>query len=97
MSTEVLSRIQFALTASFHFLFPPMSIGLGLILVVMQGLRLWTGKQLYVDLARFWTRVFGLIFAIGVATGIPMEFQFGTNWAGYAPLRRRHFRQPAGD
>jgi len=84
MSTEILSRIQFALTASFHFLFPPMSIGLGLILVVMQGLRLWTGKQLYVDLARFWTRVFGLIFAIGVATGIPMEFQFGTNWARYA-------------
>jgi cytochrome d ubiquinol oxidase subunit I len=84
MSTEVLSRIQFALTISFHFLFPPMSIGLGLMLVVMQGLRLWTGKQLYIDLARFWTRVFGLIFAIGVATGIPMEFQFGTNWARYA-------------
>src|SRR5215472_15639284 len=84
MSTEVLSRIQFALTASFHFLFPPMSIGLGLILVVMQGLRLWTGKQLYVDLARFWTRVFGLIFAIGVATGIPLQFQFGTNWGRYA-------------
>ena len=61
-----------------------MSIGLGLMLVVMQGLRLWTGKQLYVDMARFWTRVFGLIFAIGVATGIPMEFQFGTNWARYA-------------
>ena len=51
MSTEVLSGIQFALTASFHFLFPPLSIGLGLILVVMQGLRLWTGKQLYVDIA----------------------------------------------
>lgn len=75
MSTEVLSRIQFALTASFHFLFPPMSIGLGLILVVMQGLRLWTGKQLYVEVARFWTRVFGLIFAIGVATGIPAAAQ----------------------
>ena len=56
MSTEVLSRIQFALTLSFHFLFPPMSIGLGLILIVMQGLRLWRGKQLYVDMARFWTR-----------------------------------------
>ena len=84
MSTEILSRIQFALTVSFHFLFPPMSIGLGLMLVVIQGLRLWTGKQLYVDMARFWTRVFGLIFGIGVATGIPMEFQFGTNWARYA-------------
>jgi cytochrome d ubiquinol oxidase subunit I len=84
MSTELLSRIQFALTISFHFLFPPMSIGLGVMLIVIQGLRLWTGKQLYIDLARFWTRVFGLIFAIGVATGIPMEFQFGTNWARYA-------------
>ena len=84
MSTEVLSRIQFALTLSFHFLFPPLSIGLGLMLVIMQGLRLWTGKQLYIDMARFWTRLFGLIFAIGVATGIPMEFQFGTNWARYA-------------
>jgi cytochrome d ubiquinol oxidase subunit I len=84
MDAEVLSRIQFALTISFHFLFPPMTIGLGLMLIVMQGLRLWTGKQLYHDMARFWTRVFGLIFAIGVATGIPMEFQFGTNWARYA-------------
>jgi cytochrome d ubiquinol oxidase subunit I len=84
MSTEVLSRIQFALTVSFHFLFPPMTIGLGVVLIVMQGLRLWTGKQLYTDMARFWTRVFGLIFALGVATGIPMEFQFGTNWARYA-------------
>src|SRR5262245_64757789 len=84
MSAEVLSRIQFALTISFHFLFPPLTIGLGVVLVVMQGLRLWTGKPLYHDMARFWTRVFGLIFAIGVATGIPMEFQFGTNWARYA-------------
>jgi cytochrome d ubiquinol oxidase subunit I len=84
MNVEVLSRIQFALTVSFHFLFPPMTIGLGVVLIVMQRLRLWTGKQLYHDLARFWTKVFGLIFAIGVATGIPMEFQFGTNWGQYA-------------
>jgi cytochrome d ubiquinol oxidase subunit I len=84
MNAEVLSRIQFALTVSFHFLFPPLTIGLGLVLIVIQGLRLWTGKQLYLDLARFWTRVFGLIFAMGVATGIPLEFQFGTNWALYA-------------
>src|SRR6516165_8741254 len=84
MSVEILSRIQFALTLSFHFLFPPLTIGLGVVLIVMQTLRLWTGKQLYVDMARFWTRVFGLIFALGVATGIPMEFQFGTNWARYA-------------
>jgi cytochrome d ubiquinol oxidase subunit I len=84
MSTELLSRIQFAITISFHFLFPPLTMGLGLILVVVQGLRWWSGKQLYHDLARFWTRVFGLVFAIGVATGIPMEFQFGTNWARYS-------------
>jgi cytochrome bd ubiquinol oxidase subunit I len=84
MSVETLSRIQFALTASFHFVFPPMTIGLGLVLVVMQTLRVWTGAPLYLALARFWTKVFGLIFAIGVATGIPMEFQFGMNWAHYA-------------
>jgi cytochrome d ubiquinol oxidase subunit I len=84
MSVESISHVQFALTASFHFLFPPMTIGLGLVLVVMQCLRVATGRQLYTEMARFWTRVFGLIFAIGVATGIPMEFQFGTNWAHYA-------------
>src|SRR5215831_9011425 len=84
MDVDVLSRIQFALTVSFHFLFPPLTIGLGVVLVIMQTLRLRTGNPLYLDMARFWTRVFGLIFAIGVATGIPMEFQFGTNWARYA-------------
>ena len=84
MSVEVLSRIQFALTISFHFVFPPMTIGLGLMLVIMQTLRLATGKAIYLNMAKFWTKVFGLIFAIGVATGIPMEFQFGTNWAHYA-------------
>ncbi len=84
MDVEVLSRIQFAMTVSFHFLFPPLTIGLGLMLVVMQTLRLRTGNPMYRDMARFWTRVFGLIFAVGVATGIPLQFQFGTNWARYA-------------
>jgi len=84
MNVETLSRIQFALTISFHFVFPPMTIGLGPILVILQFIRLRTGRPLYLHLARFWTKVFGLIFAIGVATGIPMEFQFGTNWAHYA-------------
>ena len=84
MSVELLSRIQFALTASFHFLFPPMTIGLSLMLVVMQALRVRSGNPLYLQLARFWTRIFGLIFAIGVATGIPLEFEFGMNWAHYA-------------
>ena len=84
MDLVTLSRIQFGLTIAFHFLFPPLTIGLGVVLVVLQALRLATGKPVYTELARFWTRVFGLIFAVGVATGIPMEFQFGTNWARYA-------------
>jgi cytochrome d ubiquinol oxidase subunit I len=83
MDVAILSRLQFFLTISFHFLFPPLSIGLGVMLVIMQAFWLWTRKPLYHDMARFWTRVFGLIFAIGVATGIPMVFQFGTNWATY--------------
>src|SRR3954469_8285918 len=84
MNVEALSRFQFGLTISFHFVFPPLTIGLGLVLVIIQSLRVSTGKALYLELARFWTKVFGLVFAIGVATGIPMEFQFGTNWAHYA-------------
>jgi cytochrome d ubiquinol oxidase subunit I len=84
MDVEILSRIQFALTISFHFLFPPLSIGLGLVLVVMQSMRVWTGDKVYTEMARYWTKVFGLIFAMGVATGIPMEFQFGTNWANFS-------------
>ena len=84
MSVEILSRIQFALTVSFHFLYPPMTIGLGMLLVIMEGLYLKTKNPLFHQLAHFWTRIFGLIFAIGVATGIVMEFEFGTNWAAYS-------------
>lgn len=79
-----LSRLQFAGTIAFHYIFPPLSIGLGLILVIMEGLYLKTKKQIYHDMTRFWVRIFGLIFAIGVASGIVMEFQFGTNWARYS-------------
>ena len=84
MSVEILSRIQFALTISFHFLYPPMTIGLGMLLVLMEGLYLKTKNPLFHQLAHFWTRVFGLIFSIGVATGLVMEFEFGTNWAAYS-------------
>ncbi len=84
MSVEILSRIQFALTVSFHFLYPPMTIGLGMMLVIMEGLYLKTKNPLFHQLAHFWTKIFGLIFAIGVATGIVMEFEFGTNWAAYS-------------
>ncbi len=84
MDVELLSRVQFAVTVAFHFLFPPLSIGLGLILVIMEGLYLKTKNPLYLDMTRFWAKVFGLVFAIGVATGIAMEFQFGTNWSTYS-------------
>ena len=84
MDLEILSRIQFAFTVGFHFLFPPLTIGLGLNLVIISGLWLKTRNPIYHNMGRFWTKVFGLIFAIGVATGIVMEFQFGTNWATYS-------------
>jgi len=84
MSVEILSRIQFTLTVMFHYLYPPMSIGLGCLLVLMEGMYIKTKNPLYHHLAHFWTKVFGLIFAIGVATGIVMEFEFGTNWAAYS-------------
>ena len=79
-----LSRIQFALTIGFHYLFPPLSIGLGLLMVIMEGTYLWTKNRQYEAMAKFWTKVFALIFAMGVASGIVMEFQFGTNWATYS-------------
>ncbi|MFC1521277.1 cytochrome ubiquinol oxidase subunit I [Elusimicrobiota bacterium] len=82
--TVFLSRIQFAMTIAFHYIFPPMSIGLSVILVIMEGLYLKTKNPIYHHMTRFWVRIFGLIFAMGVATGIVMEFQFGTNWATYS-------------
>ena len=84
MNVEMLSRIQFGATIAFHYLFPPLSIGLGLILVIMEALWLRTQEEKYLLMTKFWTKIFGLIFAIGVATGIVMEFQFGTNWAAYS-------------
>ena len=84
MDIVLLSRLQFAITIGFHYLYPPLSIGLGLILVVMEGLYLKTRNPLYLQMTRFWVRVFGLIFAFGVGTGIVMEFEFGTNWARYS-------------
>ncbi len=78
------SRIQFALTNIFHYLYPPLSIGLGVFLVVVGALFLKTKNPVWSQVGRFWVKVFGLTFSIGVATGIPMEFQFGTNWAAYS-------------
>ena len=84
METEILARIQFALTIAFHYIYPPLSIGLGLLMVIFKGIYLRTGKVEYNTLARFWPRIFSLTFGIGVATGIVMEFEFGTNWATYS-------------
>ncbi|MGF2412660.1 cytochrome ubiquinol oxidase subunit I [Ferruginibacter sp.] len=84
MDVETLSRIQFAFTISFHYIYPPLSIGLGVMLVFMEGMYLKTGKKIYETLTRFWIKIFALIFGIGVATGIVMEFEFGTNWATYS-------------
>lgn len=84
MDAVWLARLQFALTVGFHYLFPPLTIGLGWMLFFYQTRFLKTGDPLYQQLSRFWTRLFAITFAIGVATGITMEFQFGTNWAAYS-------------
>ena len=81
---EFLSRVQFALTASFHFLYPPLSMGLGLMLVVIGVAYARTKDPKWRQLSFFWVKVYGLIFALGVATGIVQEFEFGMNWADYS-------------
>lgn len=79
-----LSRLQFAATALYHFLFVPLTLGLAWILVIMESVYVMTGKQVYKDMTQFWGKLFGINFAMGVTTGITMEFQFGTNWAYYS-------------
>ncbi|MCW9710527.1 cytochrome ubiquinol oxidase subunit I [Avibacterium sp. 21-586] len=79
-----LSRLQFALTALYHFLFVPLTLGLSFILVIMETLYVATGKEVYKDMTKFWGKLFGINFALGVTTGITMEFQFGTNWSYYS-------------
>lgn len=84
MDVEILARIQFALTAGFHYIYPPMSIGLGLVLVIMESIYMKTGDPKHEKMTKFWVKVFALTFALGVSTGIVMEFEFGTNWATYS-------------
>ena len=79
-----LSRLQFAVTALYHFLFVPLTLGLSFILAIMESVYVMTGREIYKDMTRFWGKLFGINFAMGVATGITMEFQFGTNWAYYS-------------
>jgi cytochrome d ubiquinol oxidase subunit I len=84
MDVVDLSRLQFGLTALYHFLFVPLTLGLSVILAIMESVYVMTGREIWRDMVRFWGVLFGINFAMGVATGITMEFQFGTNWAYYA-------------
>ncbi|MCU0234525.1 MAG: cytochrome ubiquinol oxidase subunit I [Thermoanaerobaculales bacterium] len=84
MDVVLLSRLQFALTIAFHYIFPPLAIGMSVVMVYLEAQHLRTGDPLYEKAAKFWTSIFALNFAIGVASGIVMEFQFGTNWAAYS-------------
>ncbi len=77
-------RLQFGFTATYHYLFPQLTMGLALVIVVLKAMGLRTGEARYNDAARFWIRIFGINFAVGVVTGIPLEFQFGTNWAAFS-------------
>jgi cytochrome d ubiquinol oxidase subunit I len=79
-----LSRLQFAATALYHFLFVPLTLGLSFLLVIMEAIYVLTGRTIYKDMTKFWGKLFGINFALGVTTGITMEFQFGTNWAYYS-------------
>ncbi len=83
-ATVDLSRLQFALTALYHFLFVPLTLGLSLLLAIMESVYVMTGRAIWRDMTRFWGVLFGINFAMGVATGITMEFQFGTNWAYFS-------------
>jgi cytochrome bd ubiquinol oxidase subunit I len=77
-------RLQFGFTVTYHYLFPQLTMGLALLIVILKGIGLGTGRREWNDAARFWIRIFGLSFAMGVVTGIPLEFQFGTNWAQFS-------------
>ncbi|QXQ05463.1 cytochrome ubiquinol oxidase subunit I [Sphingosinicellaceae bacterium] len=79
-----LARAQFAFTISFHFIFPAFSIGLASFLAVLEGLWLWTGREVYLNLFKYWLKIFSIAFAMGVVSGIVMSYQFGTNWAQFS-------------
>src|SRR5256712_7155231 len=83
-SALLYDRLQFAVTVTFHYLFPQLTMGLALLLLYLRTRALVTGDDHYQEVARFWTKIFALSFAFGVVTGIPLEFQFGTNWAKFS-------------
>ncbi|HEX2328397.1 MAG TPA: cytochrome ubiquinol oxidase subunit I [Candidatus Angelobacter sp.] len=93
-STLLLHRLHFAFTVTFHYLFPQLTMGLAPLIVVLKTMALRTGNDQYNHAARFWARLFGINFIMGVVTGIPMEFQFGTNWSHFARLTGGVIGQP---
>src|ERR1700751_4326089 len=84
MDALIVDRIHFAFTITFHYLFPQLTMGLALLIVILKTIALRTGISHYDEAARFWARIFGINFVVGVVTGIPMEFQFGTNWSAFS-------------
>src|ERR1035441_2581232 len=86
MTAEIIHRLHFAFTITFHYLFPQLTMGLALLIVVLKTVALRTGSETWDRAARFWGRIFAINFVFGVVTGIPMEFEFGTNWARFSRL-----------
>jgi cytochrome d ubiquinol oxidase subunit I len=104
MTSELIHRLHFAFTITFHYLFPQLTMGLAVLIVVLKSVALKTGGEQWDRAARFWGRIFGINFVFGVVTGIPMEFEFGTNWARFSrlsggvigqPLRKANFKVDA--
>src|SRR5215467_6288442 len=93
-SALLIHRLHFAFTVTFHYLFPQLTMGLALLIVVLKTLALRTGNEIYNQSPRFWARIFGINFIMGVVTGIPMEFQFGTNWSHFSRLTGGVIGQP---
>jgi cytochrome d ubiquinol oxidase subunit I len=84
LDATLLARLQFAFTVSFHFIFPSFTIGLASYLAVLEGLWLWTGRSVYLDLFKYWLKIFALTFGMGVVSGLVMSYQFGTNWSVFS-------------
>src|SRR5215472_12489544 len=94
MTALLLDRIHFAFTIIYHYLFPQLTMGLALLIVALKTVALRRNDELYRQAARFWARIFAVNFLLGVVTGIPMEFQFGTNWSQFARLTGGVIGQP---
>ncbi len=94
MDALLIHRLHFAFTVTFHYLFPQLTMGLALLIVVLKTIAVTRNDEQYAQAARFWAKIFGINFVLGVVTGIPMEFQFGTNWSHFARLTGGVIGQP---